>query len=54
MIDSPLKTLLDADPNFNDEFSFGSLIEVLSATLDTDLAEKQLNAPNPMCAHQRR
>ena len=47
--ESPLKTLLDADPNFNDEFSFGSLIAYLVDR--SELIGDQLNAPNPMCAH---
>jgi len=46
--ESPLKTLLDADPNFNDEYSFASLIAYLKDRSKL-ISDKQLNAPNPMC-----
>ena len=45
---SPLKTLLDADPNFNDEYSFGSLITYLMERSKL-ISDDQLKAPNPMC-----
>jgi len=45
---SPLKTLLEADPNFDDEFNFFSLISYLMER-SLQIFEKQLSAPNPGC-----
>lgn len=45
---SPLKTLLEADPNFSGEFSFDNLIAYLMERSGV-ISEEQLSAPNPMC-----